>query len=133
MSRPLKPPIPRQIAWFASISWMALIFAISSIPGSSVPSSGGTFGHFAGYAVLGGLLFVALLHHETVPGRALARAVLLASAYAVTDEFHQHFVPGRTPDAFDWGVDTLGALFGAAATLVALRTLARLTLRGEEA
>ena len=126
MSSELRSPIPRRLAWLASIGWMVVIFGFSSIPGSSVPSSGGTFGHFAGYAVLGGLLFIALLHEQKVPARALALSVLVSSAYAVTDEFHQHFVPGRVPDAFDWGVDTLGALFGASVTLLILRIARRI-------
>ena len=45
--------------------------------------------------------------------------------YGVTDEFHQHFVPMRTPDVADWGMDTIGATTGAlislAATLLSLR------------
>ena len=121
MSRPLPPPAPRRHLWIATVAWMAVIFGLSSIPGSSVPGRGGTFAHFGVYAILGALLFLALLHETSVPGRALALAVLFASAYAVTDELHQAFVPGRVPDAFDWGVDTIGALFGASATLAVLK------------
>jgi hypothetical protein len=36
-------------------------------------------------------------------------AVLIVSAFGVTDEWHQSFVPGRTCDVFDWLSDTLGA------------------------
>jgi VanZ family protein len=39
-------------------------------------------------------------------------ALLIASAYAVTDEYHQSFVPMRVPDPADWALDTLGALAG---------------------
>ena len=34
----------------------------------------------------------------------------VAALYAVTDEFHQSFVPGRYPDVRDVLVDTAGAL-----------------------
>jgi hypothetical protein len=36
-------------------------------------------------------------------------AVLIVSAFGVTDEWHQSFVPGRDCDVFDWLADTAGA------------------------
>ena len=33
--------------------------------------------------------------------------------YGISDEFHQSFVPGRTPDVLDWLADTSGALLAA--------------------
>ena len=41
-------------------------------------------------------------------GKLALVAVALASLYAVTDEFHQSFVPGRMCDPADWLTDTLG-------------------------
>jgi len=117
-------PLTRRSAWAASVLWMGAIFGFSSLPGSSVPGGIGGYAHFGAYALLGALLFVAFAH-ETEPGRAVAYAVLTASLYGVTDEFHQAFVPGRVPDAADWGMDTLGALAGALTALYALRALAR--------
>jgi len=117
-------PLTRRAAWVASVLWMAVIFGFSSLPGSAIPGGVGAYGHFGAYAVLGGLLFLAFAH-ETAPGRAVAYAVLTASLYGVTDEVHQAFVPGRVPDAADWGMDTLGALAGAWLALAALRALAR--------
>ncbi|NMP37531.1 MAG: VanZ family protein [Clostridiales bacterium] len=38
--------------------------------------------------------------------------LIAASAYAVTDEIHQIFVPGRAFQVFDWLVDTSGAAAG---------------------
>ena len=41
------------------------------------------------------------------------RAWLLAFFYAVTDEFHQSFTPGRHPSVWDVVIfDNLGALIG---------------------
>jgi VanZ family protein len=117
-------PLARRSAWAASVLWMAAIFGFSSLPGSAVQGVPGSYAHFGVYAVLGGLLFVAF-SHETAPGRAAAYAVLTASLYGVTDELHQAFVPGRMPDAADWGMDTLGAFTGALLTLAVLRLLAR--------
>jgi hypothetical protein len=47
--------------------------------------------------------------------RRLVCAVILASAYGAIDEFHQSFVPGRSPSVLDWATDTAGALAGAGA------------------
>jgi len=54
-----------------------------------------------------------------LPPRITLRQALvglaLASLYGITDELHQHFVPGRTADIADWYSDSIGsavALFG---------------------
>lgn len=41
--------------------------------------------------------------------RRAALCILAASAYSLTDEFHQLFVPGRHGSLFDCGIDTFGA------------------------
>ena len=46
---------------------------------------------------------------------ALVLALLVASAYAATDELHQSGVEGRHGSPMDWAIDTAGA---AAAALV---------------
>ncbi len=92
--------------------WAGVIFAMSSIPGSSVPGRGGTLAHFVEYAVFGALLYSAV-RLDAPKGRALLLAVAIASVYALTDEFHQSFVPMRVPDPLDWAVDTIGAAAGA--------------------
>lgn len=97
----------RLLPWLAVAGWMCVIFVGSSVPGSQVPGRFGSLGHFGEYAILGALLVLAL----TSPRRALM-AVALASAYGVTDELHQLFVPGRCSDPVDWLVDTLGAIVG---------------------
>ncbi len=70
--------------------------------------------HFAEYALLGGLIYIANRHvmrkkNDRVP----AAAALAASAvYAVSDEIHQYFVPGRACMVSDVLIDTSGTLFG---------------------
>lgn len=39
----------------------------------------------------------------------------LTSFYAISDEFHQIFVNGRSCEIRDWAIDTVGALVGALA------------------
>ena len=41
--------------------------------------------------------------------RACVLAVAIAAVYAITDEFHQMFVPGRACDPADWLVDVVAA------------------------
>jgi len=104
--------IPARVAGIASLLWMGVIFAFSSLPAGSVPAAGyGWFGHFGEYLVLGALYVVALGGRRH-GWRAVALAVMLASLYGMTDEFHQSFVPGRVPDPADWITDTAGAMTG---------------------
>ena len=42
-------------------------------------------------------------------------AVLIVSLFGATDEFHQHFTPGRSMDVLDWLADTCGAVVAVAA------------------
>ena len=99
----------RLTAWAPVLLWAAIIFALSSIP--DLGTGLGTWdlvlrklAHAAEYGVLGALAFRA--------ARSAPAAVLLASAYAVTDEIHQAFVAGRHGSPLDWLVDTAGALLG---------------------
>ena len=95
--------------WLPVVLWAALIFTLSSIP--SLGTGLGTWdlvlrklAHAAEFGILGALLC-----------RALGReplAILLGSAYAVTDEFHQAFVSGRQGSPLDWLIDTGGVVAG---------------------
>jgi VanZ family protein len=96
-------------AWAPVVLWAAVIFTFSSIP--HLGTDLGTWdlvlrklAHFAEFGVLGALLFRAL-------GREPA-AIALGSAYAVTDELHHAFVPGRVGSPLDWAVDTAGVVTG---------------------
>lgn len=97
--------------WGAVGLWAAVIFAMSSVPGSQVPGRFGSLAHFVEYAILALLLARALsLSHPRM--LAAIGAAALSSAYAVTDEYHQSFVPMRVPDPMDWLLDTAGAIVG---------------------
>lgn len=109
-------PLLRAVLWGAVALWAGVIFRFSALPGSQIPGRFAEVGHFGEYAVLGGVLYLAL-RVDLDRGKALAIATIAASIYGVSDEFHQHFVMMRTPDISDWGLDTLGATFGATAAL----------------
>lgn len=89
----------------------ALIFFASSrsyIAGPPIESSD-KMGHFLVYG-----LFATLMVRLGRGWRAAVVAVLIASAYGVTDEFHQSFVPGRSVEVADWLADTCGAALAVA-------------------
>jgi VanZ family protein len=95
--------------WLPVIVWAAVIFTFSSIP--SLTTGLGTWdlilrkgAHMTEYAVLGLLLLRAV-------GRELP-ALALGIAYAITDEFHQHFVRGRHASPIDVLIDTVGLTIG---------------------
>ncbi len=89
--------------WLPAIAWMAILFAASATPSRDIPSYGALDflvkkgGHMLGYAVLG-LLLRRALGWEAKPAWL---AWVLAVLYALTDEFHQSFVPGRHPSLVD--------------------------------
>ena len=95
--------------WAPVVVWAAVIFALSSV--SDLGTGLGTWdlvlrklGHVAEFALLGALLMRAL-------GRPWA-ALALGVAYAVSDELHQHFVPGRVGSPLDVGIDAVGVAVG---------------------
>jgi VanZ family protein len=104
--------------WGPSLLMMALIFMASGTAGSDLPKFGiwNFFvmkgGHLIGYALLGASYAHGLARHKGMKRGALLAAIVLAGLYAVTDEFHQSFTPGRTPSPVDVGIDTVGAALG---------------------
>ena len=95
--------------WAPVVLWAAVIFAFSSVP--DLGTGLGTWdlvlrkiAHAAEFAVLGALLLRALRDERA----ALAAGV----AYAVSDELHQHFVPGRVGSPLDVAIDAVGVAAG---------------------
>jgi len=103
-----------------AVAWAAVIFAGSSVPGTDVPGGWSVQGHLGEYAVFGALVLLALAR-SGAERRAAWMALAICSAYAVTDEFHQSFVPGRMPDPLDWVADAIGSAVGISAALIGFR------------
>ncbi len=68
--------------------------------------------HFGEYALLGFCLALPLYAYRIRKGWLLLSAQLISSLYAVSDEFHQSFIPGRTPQLRDVLIDSAGAFAG---------------------
>jgi VanZ family protein len=97
--------------WLPVLLWAAVIFALSSVP--DLGTGLGTWdlvlrkiAHAAEFALLGALLLRALSDERA----ALAAGI----AYAVSDEVHQHFVPGRLGSPLDVAIDAVGVAIGVA-------------------
>lgn len=100
------------VRWAAAAAWMAVIFALSaqsSLPDLTpgLPKVEEIVGHLSAYGVLAALLWWAL--RGSGARYAAAWALALAMLYGLSDEVHQHFVPGRTMTVEDLAVDLIGA------------------------
>jgi VanZ family protein len=95
--------------WAPVVLWAAAIFAFSSVPDLGTGLGTWDFvlrklAHALEFAVLGLLLARAL-------GRA-GVAFALGALYAVSDEIHQSFVPGRAASLRDVLLDSAGVAAG---------------------
>lgn len=127
------------LSWFGVVLWMSFIFFMSSRVGDDSADLSGSFLGFFGpfvrifaprvedaslhvwirkgahlfeYMVLSILLINALRQHIEDKRRVYLFAVVVSLMYAVSDEVHQAFVPGRSASMLDVGIDGLGALLG---------------------
>jgi VanZ family protein len=95
--------------WLPVVAWAALIFVLSAQPDLSTGLGAWDvvlrkLAHLAEYAILGALLLRAV--GERVP------ALVAGVAYAVSDEIHQTFVPGRQGSVLDVLIDSAGVVIG---------------------
>lgn len=95
---------------------VVIIFAGSSVPGKNIPEAFSLTPdkliHCAEYAVLGFFLFRWL--RLEFASRTLYKisliTFLLGSFIGVLDENYQRLTPGRSPDFWDWVLDSTGVL-----------------------
>jgi VanZ family protein len=97
---------------------MVLIFLASNTPGRDLPIFGYSDlvakkgGHVVGYALLGLAYLYAMTPRGFVASRAAWIAVMLATCFALSDEIHQVYIPGRGASARDVLIDAAGATLG---------------------
>ncbi|MGH3081822.1 MAG: VanZ family protein [Gaiellaceae bacterium] len=95
--------------WGPVVAWAGLIFVLSSIPDLGTGLGGWDLvlrkiAHAAEFAVLGFLLV------RATGGEWVSLA--LGVAFAISDEAHQHFVPGRLASPIDVAIDAVGVAVG---------------------
>lgn len=131
----------KRIAWTLVILWMALIFYLSHQPAteSNELSTGITEiiittvenlipnaefdisglhhivrknAHFIAYFILGILVINALRVSGVRGYRSMVLALGICVLYAISDEVHQLFIPGRSGEVSDVLIDSAGASVG---------------------
>jgi len=111
------------IAWLCVLAALAMIFWFSTAAFSSdhtvrffgeLNRLARSCAHVSEYAAL--FLILRWASSKTFARKSnwfhAPLALIVAVFYAVTDEWHQTFVPGRTPSVGDIGLDALGAVLG---------------------
>ncbi len=103
--------------WAPVIVYMGSIFYASSLPEVTLPPGGDKPWHLIGYTGFGIVVARAFAggFFRRMAGPAVAFAVAFGIAYAVSDEIHQMFVPGRSAELADLVADSLGVTVGTAA------------------
>ncbi len=101
------------LLWLAVAAWAALIFYLSAQPSLSTNLGAWDYvlrklAHMTEYGILCLLLWRALRQHIQSDRTAILLAAAIALSYAVSDEYHQTFVPGRAGTALDVGFDLVG-------------------------
>lgn len=103
------------VAWGPAVLWVAVLFALSElqeIPEALEPLAGvnDKVVHALLYALLGGAM---AWGRHSGPLRPPHGLLLVAGyVYGALDEWHQSFVPGRTPSVGDWVADVVGVTVG---------------------
>lgn len=130
------------LLWFLTIGWMSVIFGFSSQNSGQSSGISRTlaellsdivmrkpfydlsieeqntlefivrkFAHFSEYAILGVLLAsLVMVYYKSIYWYGVV--AIFCFFYAVTDEWHQSFVPGRVPAWKDICIDSAGAVTG---------------------
>ncbi|MBI4201556.1 MAG: VanZ family protein [Chloroflexi bacterium] len=130
----------RLLRWGSVVSlflWMGLLFYVSSLPQSALPTQHGLVRwlgsalsyvyHFGAYGILG--LLATIVSWCWRGGRKLSRGWLLGILcfgvlYSISDELHQSMIPERSASLLDVAVDTAGVVAGVAAwQFISLRWL----------
>ncbi len=117
----MKKSIPKNIftdfkSFIPIFLWVGLIFFFSHQPG--LASGFGSFwdfflrktAHIFEFAVLTFLLIRNLEERNLKFKKALALSFILATLFAVSDEYHQTFISAREGKISDIGIDALGII-----------------------
>lgn len=68
--------------------------------------------HFTEYMILGILMYLASCKNNIPKYSKVLWCILFCAFYAITDEIHQAFIPGRGPKVSDVLIDSFGSITG---------------------
>jgi len=98
--------------WLLVLAWMAAIFVVSDRPPTHLPHFGlidllvKKGAHFLAYGLLAWLV-----QRAWWPGQgSWGWALMITAVYAMSDEYHQTFIPGRSGSVADVLIDISGGL-----------------------
>lgn len=82
--------------------------------------------HFSIYTLVGFLLMALFSTYENIKRKnQICISAILGILYAISDEIHQSFTPGRGPKITDVFIDSLGVFFGITVILLILEVINR--------
>lgn len=137
------------ISYGLLITWALVIFVLSSegheassgrsdliveyvkaVSGSTLPQDLLTFltrkaAHTIAYFILGILAYNVVRHYKPPVRRTLLISLAIVFGYAISDEIHQLFVPGRSGEVRDVFIDTIGGALGILVIYIIHRQLVR--------
>ncbi len=116
--------------WGPVLFFACIVFIGSSL---SHPLDKNPFSHFDKFAHLSEYGLFALLLFRALNGTLSKSSflllalitVLITTGYGASDEFHQHFVPGRTSDVRDLAADGLGSVLAMTVVFIKRRVFSR--------
>jgi VanZ family protein len=109
-------PVKRITLSLPAVLLAALIFIISSGPLPEMPNIGIVWEdkiiHVIAYYVFGISLILFLIANINYSNFKIIviLTLIIGSLYAFSDELHQYYVPGRSPEILDWIADLLGII-----------------------
>lgn len=115
--------VPNAAVFFDAFLWfgyVAFIYWLSAQPKLPAPmwfSWHDKLYHSGAYFIFGALAWRSLRHCPLNLRQQLLLSLAVSSLYGISDEWHQVFVPGRSPSVGDWLADTIGA----AAAIMAIK------------
>jgi glycopeptide antibiotics resistance protein len=112
------------LTWFIVLIIASIIFYFSSLTATQTAGVGGNtysiFYHFFAFFFLCFFLFMAIAKKHMKIRYTIITGIILSFLYAVSDEFHQLFVPGRAFSFFDILTNSTGILFASVLYMVSL-------------
>lgn len=99
-----------------AVGWMMLIFFLSSqpsLPAVSFFSGADLLLHAVFYAILCVFLARSFMDPQIRNWNRVILLTILVTAYGITDEYHQSFVPGRSASIWDVLADDVGGFLAA--------------------
>lgn len=130
------------------IIWLGVIFKLSSEPSSISSVRSGSIvhtlqsidpslkhvhditffvrkaAHITAYFILGILMFRVVRMYTFVTRKTVLLSIVLVALYAASDEFHQMFVNGRSPEVTDVLIDLSAGTLGVLITFFIIRSYA---------